>query len=180
MRTNRMVLHVLFTALIGGIASAQSGGNFVIKDTTIEGGGQTGVGGNFISEGRLGQALAGQPMAGGAFAVGGGIFPPPPPPPPVGPPSAPIELRAMSDSRSEILLIWTDTSDNEQGFLIERCDKAKMCSKFVEIGQAEAGATSFNDSGLARNTQYRYRVRAFNAGGNSAYSNVASAKTLRK
>ena len=34
-------------------------------------------------------------------------------------------------------------------------------------------------TGLARNTRYRYRVRAFNGGGNSAYSNIAGARTLR-
>jgi hypothetical protein len=31
----------------------------------------------------------------------------------------------------------------------------------------------------ADGTTYRYRVRAFNASGNSSYSNIASAKTMR-
>jgi len=40
------------------------------------------------------------------------------------------------------------------------------------------GTSSFNNGGLARNTAYRYRVRAFNLAGNSGYSNIAKAKTL--
>jgi hypothetical protein len=36
---------------------------------------------------------------------------------------------------------------------------------------------TFPDTGLSRNTWYRYRVRAFNASGNSGYSNIAQAKT---
>jgi hypothetical protein len=41
-----------------------------------------------------------------------------------------------------------------------------------------ANTTSFSNTGLSRNTAYRYRVRAFNSGGNSSYSNIAKAKTL--
>ena len=40
--------------------------------------------------------------------------------------------------------------------------------------------TTYVDSGLLRNTAYSYRVRAFSAGGASAYSNTASAKTRRR
>ena len=35
-------------------------------------------------------------------------------------------------------------------------------------------ATSFNDSGLTANTIYRYRVRAMNVVGNSAYSAITN------
>jgi hypothetical protein len=38
--------------------------------------------------------------------------------------------------------------------------------------------TSFNNNtGLSRNTWYRYRVRASNASGNSGYSNIIAVKT---
>jgi titin len=40
-----------------------------------------------------------------------------------------------------------------------------------------ANATTFNNTGLAANTAYSYRVRATNGGGDSAYSNTASATT---
>ena len=38
----------------------------------------------------------------------------------------------------------------------------------------------FVHGNLFSNSQYYYRVRAFNAGGKSAYTDVVSAKTLRK
>jgi hypothetical protein len=37
---------------------------------------------------------------------------------------------------------------------------------------------TFADSNLLANTSYNYRVRAFNSGGNSVYSDPAGAKTL--
>ena len=71
---------------------------------------------------------------------------------------------------------WTDNSNNEDGFRIERCT-GNNCTNFAQIAQVGANVTSFNNTGLARNTRYRYRVRAFNAVGNSGYSNIAKAKT---
>jgi hypothetical protein len=35
-------------------------------------------------------------------------------------------------------------------------------------------------TGLTSNTPHRHRVRAYNAGGNSAYSNIASATTPKR
>jgi hypothetical protein len=49
----------------------------------------------------------------------------------------------------------------------------------VEIAQVGINTSSFSNTGLSRNTRYRYRVRAFNSGGNSGYSNTAGARTLR-
>jgi hypothetical protein len=97
------------------------------------------------------------------------------PPPPVLP-AAPSSLTANAISRSQINLSWADNSNNESGFKIERCKNAN-CTNYVEIAQVGANVTSFADTTLNRNTTYRYRVRAFNAGGNSSYSNSASAKT---
>jgi hypothetical protein len=42
-----------------------------------------------------------------------------------------------------------------------------------------SGVTTLLDGGLARNTSYTYRVRAFNSDGTSAYSNTATATTRR-
>jgi fibronectin type 3 domain-containing protein len=97
------------------------------------------------------------------------------PPPPA--PAAPTDLVATPVSSSEIDLTWTDNSNNEDGFKIERCQGVD-CTNFAQIAQTGPNVATYNDTGLSCNTSYTYRVRAFNAGGNSAYSNPASATTL--
>ena len=98
-------------------------------------------------------------------------------PPP--PPSAPANLRVDLVGMSRIQLAWTDTSNNEGGFAIERCSN-RGCNNFVEIDRVGANTNLYLDTTLFANTQYYYRIRAFNVGGMSAYSDVVSAKTLRK
>ncbi|MCU1288828.1 MAG: hypothetical protein JWN60_1057 [Acidobacteria bacterium] len=93
-------------------------------------------------------------------------------------PAAPSNLTATAASSVQINLAWTDNSANEDGFKIERCQNA-ACTTFAEVAQAAAGTTVYTDSGLTAGTSYQYRVRAYNAGGNSAYSNTASATTMQ-
>ncbi|MEQ1850142.1 MAG: FG-GAP-like repeat-containing protein [Chthoniobacteraceae bacterium] len=89
-------------------------------------------------------------------------------------PAAPAGLTASSVSISQIDLAWNDQSNNEAGFRIERSVNS---SAFAQIAQTGAGVTAFSDSGLVSGSQYVYRVRAFNAVGNSAYSLDVSATT---
>lgn len=93
-------------------------------------------------------------------------------------PSAPSNLSATAASRSQINLSWTDTSGNEDGVKIERC-KGSGCTSFVQIATVGLGVTTYSNTGLSANTYYRYRVRAYNTSGNSAYSNMANVKTPR-
>lgn len=95
------------------------------------------------------------------------------------PPAAASNLNAQSASASHISLRWRDNSGNENGFRIERCQGAG-CSDFAPVAQVGVNITSFTDSGLARNTTYTYRVRAFNSAGDSGPSNTANARTSRK
>lgn len=98
---------------------------------------------------------------------------------PPAPPSAPTDLRIDYIAANRIQLSWTDASTNEDGFAIERCSN-RGCNSFVEIARVAANTTVYLDANLFTNTQYYYRMRAYNLGGSSEYTNVISAKTLRK
>jgi hypothetical protein len=98
-------------------------------------------------------------------------------PPPT--PNAPSGLNAVTISATQINLSWTDNANNEDGFRIERCTNA-TCTNFSQIATVGPNVGSFASTGLTKNTTYRYRVRAYNATGNSNYSNIASAKTLKR
>ena len=87
-------------------------------------------------------------------------------------PAAPGGLTATAASGSQINLAWTDNSTNEINFLIERSPDNVT---FNLVAAVTAGVTNYADTGLLSGSTYYYRVRAGNAGGNSGYSNVASA-----
>jgi titin len=91
------------------------------------------------------------------------------------PPNAPSNLVATPISSSRIDLSWQDNSSDETGFKIERKTGSGSYSQIANVG---AGVTSYSNSGLSTSTTYYYRVRAYNAVGNSEYSSEASAATL--
>lgn len=93
------------------------------------------------------------------------------PPPTI--PNAPSSLSATDVSSSQIDLSWTDNSNDEDNFVIERDGG----SGFVQIATVGANVTSYSDNGLAASTTYTYRVAASNTAGTSAFSNQASATT---
>lgn len=98
-------------------------------------------------------------------------------PPP--PPAAPTNLTATGLTGNSIGLKWTNRTTNQLSVRIERCT-GSGCTNFVQVAALAGTATTFTDKGLAARTTYTYRVRAYTALGNSPYSNIASAKTLRR
>ena len=78
-------------------------------------------------------------------------------------------------SAAELNLNWTDNSNNEERFEIER--KLRLIGTYAQIATVGPNITSYTDSGLADETIYCYRVRASNGDGNSAYSNDSCAFT---
>jgi hypothetical protein len=91
-------------------------------------------------------------------------------------PAAPASLAASATSSTTILLSWSDNSADETGFRIER-SRTSATSGFSEVASTAANVRSYNDTGLTALTTYWYRIRAFNSGGDSNYSNVVSAAT---
>ena len=94
-------------------------------------------------------------------------------------PAAPSNLNAEAVSGSEIKLTWTDKSDNETGFIVER--GVSEGGPYSELPAVGANVTELVDTGLNPDTTYYYRVRAYQAGTPniySEYSAVASATTF--
>jgi PKD repeat protein len=96
-------------------------------------------------------------------------------------PAAPSNLTATVQSigrgkkqTKTVRLDWVDNSDNEDSFVLEICQKSgrgksKGCT-FVPYGDPVLdNITTFEDSGIVGN--FRFRVKAQNANGDSAYSN---------
>lgn len=91
------------------------------------------------------------------------------------PPDDPTSLLADPVSSSEIELQWSDNSLNEDGFKLER---KSGDGEYEDIGKLSSNTTSYIDQGLSDSTTFTYRVYAYNAEGNSAYTNEASATTF--
>jgi hypothetical protein len=91
-------------------------------------------------------------------------------------PVAPTNLTASVATATSVALAWTDNSNNESGFQIERSTDG---TNFSQIATVAANVASYPDGGLTTGTAYSYRVRAFNGAGNSAYTNVATATPLQ-
>jgi hypothetical protein len=95
---------------------------------------------------------------------------------PVTPPAVPSNLTATAVSSSQIKLAWTDNAANEDGFRIECSTDGTNFSPLITVG---TNATGYSDTGLSPFTTYYYRVYAYNAAGNSSYSNTACTTTQR-
>ncbi len=91
-------------------------------------------------------------------------------------PAAPSNLTAQTLSSTEILLAWDDNSTNESGFEVQRC-QGGACTDFAPVDTVVANTTGYDDAGLPPNTTFRYRVRAVNGAGVSAFTAIASAST---
>jgi hypothetical protein len=88
-------------------------------------------------------------------------------------PSALVATPSLS-STTQVTLTWTDNSSNETGFLVER---GLSTTTFSQIGSVGSSTTTYTDKTVSAGTTYYYRIRATNTGGNSTYSNTATATT---
>ncbi len=90
-------------------------------------------------------------------------------------PATPSSLTATAISTSQISLNWIDTSDNENGFTVER--SANGTSGWSAIGTTPANTATYSDSSLLENSTYFYRIKATSTDGPSTYSATASTTT---
>ncbi|HXG90663.1 MAG TPA: galactose oxidase-like domain-containing protein [Vicinamibacterales bacterium] len=88
-------------------------------------------------------------------------------------PAAPSNVTGSGVARGQIRVNWTDNAGNENGFKLERCIN-RGCLNFTELAVVGANATTYLNTGLTRRQVYRYRLRSFNADGNSPYSNIVT------
>jgi len=106
------------------------------------------------------------------------VFPPPNPVP-----AAPTNLVATALSSSRVMVNWQDNANNELGFKIEKKVQGETFAQITTVnaspgsGLGSGFTVSYEDSNLSSGTNYCYRVRAYNSGGDSSYSNEACATT---
>ncbi len=89
------------------------------------------------------------------------------------PPAAPTGLAATAVSDTRIDLAWSDASTDEDGFKVYR----STGGGFQLAATVGSGVTSYADTSLSPCVTASYYVTAYNANGESAASNTASATT---
>lgn len=92
--------------------------------------------------------------------------------------AAPSNLIAVADTHF-VTLTWTDNSNNEIGFAIERKDgDTSSVNPWVAIDSVSANTPTYIDSAVTPLTTYVYRVYAYNATGVSGFSNFEQTTTI--
>ena len=90
-------------------------------------------------------------------------------------PASPSNLNALAAGPTAVNLTWTDNSNNETGFIIER--QTGSSGTWQPLTTTAAGAVAYTDTTAGAGTTYTYRVRATNSAGDSANSNLATVTT---
>jgi len=88
---------------------------------------------------------------------------------------APANLSINDVSATYVQFYWSDRSNNEEGFKIERKTNSAV---WVEIAVLPLYSTMGRDTTVAPNTKYWYRVRAVTSAGESDCSNEDSTETI--
>jgi hypothetical protein len=93
-------------------------------------------------------------------------------------PASPSNLVATAISANQVNLTWTDNATTETGFTIQRAlVTGGVPGTFEAIDGVGANITAYSDPTVSPSTAYAYRVVAFNTGGDSQPSNVATVTT---
>ena len=88
----------------------------------------------------------------------------------------PTNLVANTESSSSLALSWANSDASVTKFELYR---STPDNSYYTLAATIAGSkTTFSDSSLASNTNYYYKLRAYNVGGYSGFSNETSKTTL--
>jgi hypothetical protein len=91
-------------------------------------------------------------------------------------PVAPTALNGQAISDTEIKLYWTDNSDNETGFKIQR---KTGTGTYSDIATLASNSTNYTDKVLKPKTNYQYRIYAYNSNNSpETFSNELDLKTM--
>ena len=84
--------------------------------------------------------------------------------------NAPNNLAANAENEN-VSLSWTDASDNETGFVVERSQNGEA---YIQLAVLAANSTTYTDTETAPGNTYSYRVKAVGESNESGYSNEAN------
>ncbi|KAA3660891.1 MAG: T9SS C-terminal target domain-containing protein [Calditrichaeota bacterium] len=87
-------------------------------------------------------------------------------------PAAPDNLTGSAISSTAIDLSWSDNSDNETGFKVQKSTDGSTWSEIATVTDSNYSWTGANQS-----TTYTFRIYAYNENGNSNYSNTVNITT---
>jgi serine protease AprX len=90
------------------------------------------------------------------------------------PPAAPGALKATAVSKSQINLAWADNSSDVAASWAPAPPDGVT---YTQLTTLQVNSNSYSNTALSGGKKYYYRVRAYNANGNSAYTAVVSATT---
>ena len=85
---------------------------------------------------------------------------------------------SIASAVDQNVLTWTDNSNNETAFDIQRGTAANVAAcqsgvTFTALVSVGANVTSYTDTAVVQGTTYCYRIDASNSSGPSAFSNIA-------
>lgn len=92
-------------------------------------------------------------------------------------PQSPTGLNVVEALASQVELAWTDRSNNEIGYFLER-QNLTLSGAWTRLQTLPMNATTFIDRSVTPKTSYQYRVIAFNDLAIGEPSNLATVTTL--
>lgn len=92
---------------------------------------------------------------------------------------APTELSADASEPGRVYLAWSDNSENETGFVVQKKlgDTTAVMNAFISMDTLGANSTAYIDRDIEDLETYTYRVIAVNADTSSEASNSVSVET---